>query len=868
MTILLTSTVNHQLLEGPYQATSTKPPPAFSFPPSAALDLVNLLIGNGGDTPNGSGGMIPSTAPPFAMTRWVAQTQVHYVSATPFNWTLDRVMGVVGTRQPAIWMGESAPISVSAGVGDEVIVEFEKRGLEVLRGSDGQKKEVVSVGYYTVDLDDGHGGTVKIEQTATSRVAHLRFTFQTTESPHLLFEISRPSVLTSTPTNISFPLGGVTISSTSPLELCGWSDERQDRIITPTSIAPFAENFRGYFCARFDPDMPHPEFGVIQNGTDTPIVGEGQTFEGPLLSAFAKFPAPLSGEQVVTLRIGTSFVSEAQARKNIDAEIPDASPSGRSDLHLMPGTFENTAYVVRKSWSNLLDRVQVLPYADGRPVNESSREFVDLQTFWTGVVHTLQYPSEQHEGNLYYSGYDNEVHELPDGSESYTGYSIWDTFRAEWAWQILFVPDRIPGMISSMLADYKEGGWLPMWKNVVETNIMVGTHADSLIAEAVLKGITGFDRDLAWEAVWKDTTVPPKDDATVVYADREEHVDYEVRAGLSSVYAEKGWVADDVHSESASRTLDYAYDDYAAYVLARELGKPESITEFLLNRSMTTAFNLFNDDTGFMEARNADGSWAGPDNGWTEGDKWAYSFDVVHDMTTLIARRGGEVAFVKSLDEHFDGGHNDHSNEPSHHIPYLYAMAGAAYKTQEKVREIAIANYNNTPTGLSGVGPNEDCGQMSAWFIFSAMGFYPVNPVSADYIVGSPFFEKISIDLDNPTSSSSNANPKRLTITAIGARTKPYIKSLTINRVPVTRPVISHAQIAQGAEVVFEMSDKVEAWGNDEAVLKVLGVQIGDEAGTGTDMNDEEHAQLQVSIPPSAIHESGAGADAVPRDEL
>jgi len=148
-------------------STSTLPPAQFSKPTSRGLDLVNLLIGNGGDTPNGSGGMIPSTAPPFGMTRWVAQTQPHYVSATPFNWTLDKVMGVVGTRQPAIWMGESAPISVSAGVGEDVVVDFETRGLEVLRGNDGEKLEVVTAGYYRVELNDGHGGTVAIEQTAS-----------------------------------------------------------------------------------------------------------------------------------------------------------------------------------------------------------------------------------------------------------------------------------------------------------------------------------------------------------------------------------------------------------------------------------------------------------------------------------------------------------------------------------------------------------------------------------------------------------------------------------------------------------------------------------------------------------------------------
>ncbi|KAF8905739.1 glycosyl hydrolase family 92-domain-containing protein [Gymnopilus junonius] len=728
------------------EATITTPPPAFAIPTSPGLDLVNLLIGNGGDTPNGSGGMIPSTAPPFGMTRWVAQTQPHYVSATPYNWTLDKVMGVVGTRQPAIWMGESAPISVSAGVGENVVVEFDKRGLEVLRGSDGEKKEVISSGYYSVELDDGHGGSIMVEQTATSRVAHLRFTFNSTLSPYILFEVARPSVITSTPTNITYPLGALSLQNN--LEICGWSDERQDWIIAPLSTAPFSQHFKGYFCARFDQDTPDRTFSAIQNETNFSALQLGQSVSGPLLYTYARFPISSSStesnarkETAITLRVGTSFISEEQARKNIDAEIPDRvlpSSSDPVDLHLVPGTFENTAYRVRKSWTDILNRIELKVYVDPNTAAASTdpRDFVDQQTFWTGVVHSIQYPYEQHEQNQYYSGYDNKVHQLEEGGESHTGYSIWDTYRAIWGWQILFVPERIPGFVRSMLADYQESGWLPMWKNIVETNIMVATHADSLIAEAVLKNITGFDRDLAWEAVWKDATVPPVDDWTVIYADREEHVDYEVRAGLSSTYnvAGKGWVADDVHSESASRTLDYAYDDYAAYVLARELGKPENITNFLLKRSMAAPFTLYNDATGFMEARNADGSWAGEDNGWTEGDKWAYSFDVVHDVPTLIERRGGKVKFVESLDEHFDGGHNDHSNEPSHHIPYLYSLSGAAWKTQKKVRDIALADYNNTPTGLSG---NEDCGQMSAWYIFSALGFYPVNPVSGEYVVGS-----------------------------------------------------------------------------------------------------------------------------------
>ncbi|KAG6908139.1 hypothetical protein DXG01_005968 [Tephrocybe rancida] len=743
---------------------------------SEAYDHVNLLIGNGGDTPNGSGGMIPSTAPPFAMTRWVAQTHQNYVSVTPYNWTGTAVHGFQATRQPAIWMGESGPVVVAPGLASsddlKIKANFEERGLNMRK-----ETEKISPAYYSIALDDSLGGELLVEHSATSRVGHLRFTFNSNQTPYIILESSRPSVLTSTPTNISFPYGTVALhlrhGSSQVHEICGSNSERQDSIITPTSTLPHVQGFNGYYCARFDSGSDSTSYGTVQNSTTAP---EALSGEGTQLAGYAVF-APRS---VVNLRVGTSFLSIDQARRNIDAEIPDGT------------SLEQTIRTTKAQWTEKLDRFKV----------EGASE-VQLEVFWTGVAHALQYPYEQHEQGKYYSGYDGKTH----SGESYTGYSIWDTYRAQWAFLILFTPERLPGMITSMLADYKQSGWLPMWKNIVETNIMVGTHADSLIAEAVVKGVKGFDTELAWEAVWKDATVAPKDDLTTSYFDREENVDYEVRAGLASTYAQHGWVADDVHSESASRTLDYAYDDYAAYKLAVALKKPSSTVDFLLERSLRAPFTLFNAETGFMEARNADGSWAGEDKGWTEGDKWAYSFDVVHDMTALIEKRGGNESFVRSLDEHFDGGHNDHTNEPSHHIPYLYALAGAAYKTQARVRKIAQANYNNTPIGLSG---NEDCGQMSSWYIFSAMGFYPVNPVS-----GEPFFDKITIELP-PTPGQKDEHRKRtLTVSAPGAPTKPYIKSLTVNGRRIGTPIILHEDIADGGELVFEMSDVVEEWGNE-----------------------------------------------------
>ena len=205
--------------------------------------------------------------------------------------------------------------------------------------------------------------------------------------------MARPSVLTSTPTNISFPVG--TVSITSPLEVCGSSSERQDSIITPISIAPFAEHFKGYFCARFDQDTPKASYGVIQNGTVSFPYPQNIITEGPLLSAFAKFPTPTlkSDQTIITLRIGTSFISEDQARSNIDAEIPsfsnDKSTASIEQLHLIPGTFENTAYRVRKSWTDILDRIEIEPWVNTNHTDDSL-DIVDLQSFWTAVVHTLQ----------------------------------------------------------------------------------------------------------------------------------------------------------------------------------------------------------------------------------------------------------------------------------------------------------------------------------------------------------------------------------------------------------------------------------------------------------------------------------------------
>ncbi|KZT13304.1 glycoside hydrolase family 92 protein [Laetiporus sulphureus 93-53] len=771
-------------------------PPEFRQPPSDEVDAVDPLIGNGGGDPNGSGGMIPSTAPPFGMTRWTAQTTQNYVSVTPYNYSHTSIHGFQGTHQPAIWMGESGQAVVVPGVGT-VKSNFDERGMEIVYDENG-RSEAVSASYYAVNLavpeEDG-GGVLKAEMSATSRVGHLRFTFPVDTSPYILLEATRAAILGSpaSPNGSwpTYPIGSISVyplgTSASALpEICGRNPERQDRILGPSP----APSFAGHFCARFS--VPLVAYGVVQNGSTSEDAESG---EGSLLSAYARFA---DGTTVVDVRVGVSFISEEKARASLEREVPDGT------------SLEETASRTRGAWVEKLGRVKVEGASDDQRA-----------VFYTGIFHTLQYPYEQDEDGEYYSGYDDSVHE----GDSYTGYSIWDTYRAEWAWQILLAPERIPGMVRSMLQDYQQSGWLPMWKNIVETNIMVATHADSLVTEAVIKNITGFDVDLAYEAVYKDATVPPVDDWTISYYDREEGVGYEVRAGLSSVYEEKGWVANDIHSEAASRTLDYAYDDYAVSTLAEHLGYTENAT-FFRNRALTAPFTIFNSDTGFMEARDANDSWAGQDQGWTEGDMWAYTFDVIQDIPGLVERRGGNASFVAFLDEHFDGGHNDHTNEPSHHIPYLYALAGAASKSQERIREVAQSNYNSSVNGLSG---NEDCGQMSAWYIFSALGFYPVDPVSAEYAVGTPFYDKVTIDLPN-------AN-RPLVITSKGAPSMPYVKSLTVNGESVEVPMIRHEQIVSGGEIVFEMSAEPQAW----ASATLVG---GESTSSETDEKKNVHDEL------------------------
>lgn len=340
-----------------------------------------------------------------------------------------------------------------------------------------------------------------------------------------------------------------------------------------------------------------------------------------------------------------------------------------------------------------------------------------------------------------------------------------------------------------------------MWPNPTYTNIMIGTHADAVIADAWMKGVKGFDHTLAYEAMRKDAMVPPDGDTRKRWADRDRWTSFEGRGGLS-YYLSLGYIPADKVNESVSRTVEYAFDDFCVGQVARDLGRREDDRP-LTERSYYYR-NLYDARTGFMAPRLYNGSWSkNPREGFTEGGPSDYLFGALHDIPGMITLTGGATAFSRRLDETFAAGHYRLDNEPGQHYPYLYDYCGEPWKTQELVRKYAVTYYRDQPNGING---NDDCGQMSAWYLFSVMGFYPVTPGLPEYRIGSPLFDDVKIDL---------GNGKVFEIRADGISDRNcYIQSATLNGTPLTVPVLRHADIVSGGKLVFKMGARINRnWG-------------------------------------------------------
>ena len=711
-----------------------------------AISYVNPLVGTQ-KSAIGYGGTMPFVTTPFGMTDWTPQTRQNKISIVSYNYDDQSISGFIGTHQPAIWMGDYGYVTVIPQVG-ELRTTPESRKLRYSHASETARPD-----YYAVSLDAGADGKIQTEMTATERCGLFRFTFPPAAQARVIIEASRPGV------------AGMAAVDAGVREITGYNPHRMD-----AHLGPFAlPNFKGYFVVQFE---------------QLPLDMKTYGMENPDLSSSRGAYAEFRSGQTVQVRVGTSFISIEQARENLKREIPEWN-------------FRAVQGKLRAQWNDKLSRLQIGEVTDS-----------DKTLMYTAMYHALLYPRVFSEYGRYYSAFDDSIH----NGESYTAYSIWDTFRAENSMLTLLAPERIGGMISALLQDFQEGGWMPKWPNPSYTNIMIATHADSLVAEAFRKGFTGFDRQLAWQAVYKDAMTPPDGDTTRRWLDREEHTPYEARAGLT-YYKRLGYIPTDKTDEAASSTLEDSYDDWCVAQVAKALGKTEDF-RFFLKRSLNDR-NLYNPAVGLMNGKTSDGKWApiGGDrdsnqnrsvSGWTEGDAWVYTWSPLHDQAGLIQLMGGAENYDRKLDQHFSGGHNEHSNEPSHHYGYLYDFGGEPWKTQAMVRKIAAKEYDATPGGLDG---DDDCGQMSAWLLFTAMGIYPVNPASGDYMIGSPMYPEISLTL---------ANGKTLRVEAGNNSTaNVYIQSATLNGRALDIPMITWEQIMAGGTLHFVMGPAPSKWGSE-----------------------------------------------------
>jgi predicted alpha-1,2-mannosidase len=708
------------------------------------VDWVNTFVGTGSSMGPEYGGTMPVVSTPFGMTNWTAQTRQNRISVSSYEYHDQYIEGFIGTHQPAIWMGDYGYVTVMPETGGMNFAP-ENRRLPFTH-----KDEISTPYYYAVTMGSNANDRIKAEMTATDHAGYLRFTYPKGAKANVLIEITRPGIV------------GYVKFDPARHEIVGYNPDRMDANLGPMKLP----NFRGYFVVRFK--QPLLSHNVYSGTFSRP--GQNELTDANV-GAYVSFDTHQDNQ--VDVQVGTSFISIDQARANLDAEMPNWNFDG-----------------LRESLKNIWNQKLGIATIDG--ATDDQRHI-----FYSGLYHALLYPKLFSEHGRYYSAYDDKIH----NGESYTAYSIWDIFRAENSLLTIFAPERIGGMVQALLQDFQEGGWMPKWPNPSYTNIMIGTHADSLVAEAINKGFKGFDYKLAYQAVYKDAMTPPDGDTTRLWLDREPYTPYEARAGLT-YFKKLGYIPADKVSESASSTEEESYDDYAVAQVAKAVGKEDDY-RFFMKRSLSYK-NLFNSTRHFMQAKNSDGSWASPDDGWTEGDQWVYLYAALHDVPGVVKLMGGPQAASAELDEHFNGNHNRHDNEPSHHYGYLYDFTGEPWKTQARVREIANDAYSNTIDGVLG---NEDCGQMSAWYIFTAMGFYPLNPASAQYVIGSPLFKSVTLHLPNGkvfSISAPNNSAKNV-----------YVQSVTLNGKALDAPIITYADIEAGGELDFVMGPTPSHWASN-----------------------------------------------------
>ena len=715
------------------------------------VDYVNPLIGTpveGFKDGLDGGGTMPCVGTPFAMTNFVAQTRENKISKMSYAYEDKTIHGFMATHQPTVWMGDYGYVSVMPQIGKLNLLPKD-RAL-----SFSHDDEIAKPYYYSVILD-ASGKKIKGEIAAASRVGIFQFTFPKSDESHLIIQGMN------TVENKKAFQGYVKVDPEKG-EIIGYNPERMS-----SHLGPKLENFKGYFVIQFDKKID--SFGTWNSFRNEPEINIGGTeMEGARMGAYISFKT--TKNEKIKVKVATSFISIEQARTNLSIEIPDWN-------------FDKVVNKTKNIWEENLSRIAI----DG--VSEDQKSI-----FYTALFHTMLFPREFSEYGRYYSPFDDQIHE----GVSYNDYSLWDTFRALHPLLHFTHPERVSPMIKSLLQMYQEGGWIPKWPNPTYTNIMISTHADAIIADAYIKGFRDYDVDLAYEAIRKDAMHPPLRDTEKHWGDRDEGVLYEARGGLT-YYHSLGYVPSDKTRESVTRTIEFGIDDFAIAQMAKDLGKSDDYKS-LMTWSKNYR-NLYNEHTGFLNARLFNGKWdRNRQEGFTEGGRWTYLFGAMQDIDGMIELYGGKEEFNKKLAENFEGKHYRHDNEPGHHYAYLFDYSGEPWKTQELIRQYTSnENYRNHPLGING---NDDCGQMSAWYVFSVMGFYPVTPGIEKFAIGAPQFPEFTLRLKH------NGKAKTFKIIAKKLSDKNmYIQSVSLDGKKLEKPFITYSQIMNGNELVFEMGE-------------------------------------------------------------
>ncbi len=710
------------------------------------IEHVNPLMGTDSNSKLSNGNTYPAIALPWGMNFWTPQTN-KMGHGWVYGYDDIKIQGFKQTHQPSPWINDYGQFSLFPLTGDLKIAGEERASWF------SHKAETAKPNFYKVYLADYD---VTTEITPTERAAMFRFTFPENEQSYVLVD--------------AFDRGSYVKIIPSENKIIGYTTRNSGGV---------PENFKNYFVIVFDKSF------TKSNIWSKDHIIEGKTeLEDDHVGAALQFKTR-RGEQIHA-RVASSFISYEQADRNLQ--------------ELGTDSFDQVKSKGADIWNKELSRITV----EGGSADQ-------IETFYSCLYRVLLFPRKFYEYDengdvVHYSPYNGKV--LP--GYMFTDNGFWDTFRAVFPFFNLMYPSLNEKIQEGLANTYKESGFLPEWASPGHRNCMIGSNSATIIADAYLKGGRGYDTETLWEAVVKNS-----ENEGPLHSVGRYGVDY---------YNKLGYVPYNVGiNENVARTLEYAFADFCIYKFGKELGKPEREIEIFAERAMNYK-NVFDKENKLMRGKNEDGTFQSPfspfkwGDAFTEGNSWHYTWSVFHDMQGLIDLMGGEKEFVNMLDSVFvvppvfdesyyarviheiremqvmNMGNYAHGNQPIQHMIYLYNYAGQPWKTQRRVREVMDRLYTPQADGYCG---DEDNGQTSAWYVFSAMGFYPVCPGTDEYIIGSPLFKSVNIELENGNQISINADRNSMA--------NRYIVKMDMNGEGYTKNYLSHEDLMKGAEINFQM---------------------------------------------------------------